>query len=183
VLLRAWSGGDRQALEQLAPRVYKELHRLAARRMAGERQDHTLQATALINEAYVRLIDWKGVQWQNRAHFFGVCAQFMRRILVDMARARRGRKRGGGVPKAELDEAALRSPVRSRDLVELDEALQRLEEIDARKSRIVELRYFAGLSVQETALVMDISERTVLREWTLAKAWLYKEVQRNPEKR
>jgi RNA polymerase sigma factor (TIGR02999 family) len=176
VLLKRWGRGDRDALDELTPRVLRELHRIAARQMAGERSDNTLQATALINEAYVRLIDWEGVDWQNRAHFFGVCAQFMRRILVDKARAKRGPKRGGGAIKTELDEAAVFQPGRSRDIVELDEALKRLEEIDPRKSRIVELRYFAGLSVKETSAVLQTSERTVLREWNLAKAWLYREL-------
>ena len=178
VLLQAWSKGDQRALDQLAPRVFHELRRLAARQMAGERQNHTLQPTALINEAYVRLVDWKGVHWQNRAHFFGVCAQFMRRILVDMARAKRGRKRGGGAARTTFDEEMVFRPERSRDLVELDDALKRLEEIDERKSRIVELRFFGGLSVQETAVVLGVSERTILREWNLAKAWLYREVSR-----
>lgn len=144
--------------------------------MAAERPDHTLQATALINEAYVRLIDWKGVQWQNRAHFFAVSAQFMRRILVDMARAKRGIKRGGGAHEMTFDEAVVFRPERSRDLVRLDDALTELEKMDPRKGRIVELRFFGGLSVEETGSVLELSDRTVLREWNLAKAWLYREI-------
>jgi RNA polymerase sigma-70 factor, ECF subfamily len=180
VLLKAWSAGDQRALDELAPRVFKELHRRAVRQMAGERPGHTLQATALINEAYVRLIDWKGVQWQNRAHFFAVCAQFMRRILVDMARAKRGLKRGGNAEETNLDEAVVFRPQRARDLVQLDEALTELEKIDSRKSRVVELRFFGGLSVEETALILQLSERSVLREWNLAKAWLYREIRGKP---
>jgi RNA polymerase sigma-70 factor, ECF subfamily len=176
VLLQAWSKGDQRALEQLAPRVFKELHRRAVRQMAAERPGHTLQATALINEAYVRLIDWKGVQWQNRAHFFAVCAQFMRRILVDMARAKGGIKRGGGAHETTFDEAVVFRPERSQDLLRLDDALKELEKIDPRKSRIVELRFFGGLSVEETGSVLELSDRTVLREWNLAKAWLYREI-------
>src|SRR5262245_1038281 len=174
-LLQKWSDGDRQALEQLTPQVYRELRRLAARYMADERHQ-SLQATGLINEAYVRLIEWKNVRWQNRAHFFAVSAQLMRRILIDEARKRRGAQRGGALSKTTFDEGCVVTPGRSRDRVELDEALKRLEDLDSRKSRVIELRYFGGLSVEETAVVLDISHRTVEREWTLAKAWLYREL-------
>ena len=175
-LLQAWRQGDDQALEALAPRVQKELHRLARRHMAGERPNHPLQTTALINEAYIRLIGWDNVQWQNRAHFFAVAAQLMRRILVDIARARLGPRRGGGAAETTLDEAFVFRPDKSRDLLQLDEALTTLAEMDPRKSRIVELRFFGGLSVEETAAVLQISDRTVLREWNLARAWLYREI-------
>lgn len=151
---------------------------MADRYMAGERANHPLQTTALINEAYIRLIGWKNVRWQNRAHFFAVAAQLMRRILVDIARAQRQTKRGGGAAETSLDEALVFRPERSRDLLVLDEALTRLAEIDPRKSRIVELRFFGGLSVDETASVMQISDRTVLREWNSARAWLYREISR-----
>lgn len=176
VLLQAWSNGDRNALDKLAPRVQEELHRIAERYMARERTDHPLQATALINEAFIRLINWKDIRWQNRAHFFGVSANLMRRILVDFARARDQIKHGNGIDETTLDEAFVLQPGRSSDLVILDEALTRLAEMDPRKGRIVELRFFGGLSVQETALVLEISDRTVHREWNLAKAWLYREM-------
>jgi RNA polymerase sigma factor (TIGR02999 family) len=175
-LLQAWSNGDQQALEKLAPRVQGELHRIAARYMANERPTHPLQATALINEAYIRLINWKEVRWQNRAHFFAVAAQLMRRILVDFARTRAQVKHGKGIAETTLDEAYVIQAERSSDLVRLDEALTRLAELDERKSRVIELRFFGGLSVQETAVVLQLSERTVLREWNLAKAWLYREM-------
>jgi RNA polymerase sigma factor (TIGR02999 family) len=175
-LLQAWSDGDREALEKLAPHVQNELHRIAARYMARERPNHLLQTTALINEAYVRLINWKNVRWQNRAHFFAVSAQLMRRILVDIARSRGQVKRGSGMAEMALDEAFVVAPERSTDLVLLDEALTRLAEMDSRKAQVVELRYFGGLTVEETALVLKISDRTVLREWNLAKAWLYREI-------
>jgi RNA polymerase sigma factor (TIGR02999 family) len=156
--------------------VQEELHRIAERYMARERTDHPLQATALINEAFIRLINWKDIRWQNRAHFFGVSANLMRRILVDFARARDQIKHGNGIDETTLDEAFVLQPGRSSDLVILDEALTRLAEMDPRKGRIVELRFFGGLSVQETALVLEISDRTVHREWNLAKAWLYREM-------
>jgi RNA polymerase sigma-70 factor (ECF subfamily) len=175
-LLKAWSGGDQQALEKLVPRVQKELRRLAARYMAGERHNHPLQTTALINEAYIRLIGWKNVDWQNRAHFFAVSAQLMRRILVDAARARYGRNRSKAAIETTLNEACVFRPEKSRDLIVLDEALKRLGEIDPRKSQVIELRFFAGLSVEETAAVLKISDRTVLREWNLARAWLLREI-------
>jgi RNA polymerase sigma factor (TIGR02999 family) len=175
-LLQAWSEGDKKALEQLAPHVHHELHRLAARYMAGERPNHLLQTTALINEAYIRLIGWKNVRWQNRAHFFGVSARLMRRILVDAARARRGPKRRGDFSDTSLDEACVFRPEKSPDLLALDEALTRLSELDSRKSQIVELRFFGGLNEVEIALVLGVSERTVRNDWKLAKAWLYREV-------
>ncbi len=175
-LLIAWSNGDRSALDRLAPLVHAELYRLARRYMSQESPDHTLQATALVNEAYLRLIDWKNVRWQNRAHFFGVSAGLMRRILVDYARSRKYQKRGGGAVQVSLDEAAIISKERAADFVALDDALKSLAEIDERKSRIVELRFFGGLSVEETAEVLKISPRTVLREWSLAQAWLYREL-------
>lgn len=175
-LLVAWSGGDESALTVLAPLVYAELHRLAHRHMRGERAGHTLQTTALVNEAYVRLIDWKNVRWQNRAHFFAVSAQLMRRILVDFARARNYEKRGGGVRLGELDEAALVADDRSTNLVALDEALKALAELDERQSRVVELRFFGGLTNDEVAEVLKVSEATVRRDWSLARAWLHREL-------
>jgi RNA polymerase sigma factor (TIGR02999 family) len=175
-LLQAWSDGNQEALNKLAPLVYDELHRLASHYMSGERLGHTLQTTELVDEAYVRLIDWKNVRWQNRAHFFGVAAQMMRRILVDIARSRGFVKRGGDACRVSLSEAADVSAERGEDFIALDEALQSLATIDARKSRIVELRFFGGLSVDETAEVLSISPRTVMREWSLAQAWLYREL-------
>jgi RNA polymerase sigma factor (TIGR02999 family) len=171
-LLLAWTNGDQAALQKLTPLVYRELHRLAAHYMASERQDHTLQATALVNEAYLRLVDWKPMHWQSRAHFFAVSAQVMRRVLVDFARSRQRTKRGGGQPSLSLDESAVLSPAKDADLVALDDALQRLAKIDARKAQIVELRFFGGLSVEESAAVLKTSTSTVLRDWNLAKAWL-----------
>jgi RNA polymerase sigma factor (TIGR02999 family) len=149
--------------------------------MSQEKPGHTLQATALVNEAYLRLIDWKNVRWQNRAHFFGVSAQLMRRILVDYARGRKYQKRGGGAVKVSLEEAAIISSEQPADFVALDDALNELAEMDPRKSRIVELRFFGGLSVEETAEVLKISPRTVLREWSLAQAWLYRELGGKPD--
>jgi len=182
LLLKAWSGGDQEALEQLVPHVQRELRRLASVYMSGERADHPLQTTALINEAYIRLIEWKNVQWQNRAHFFAVAAQMMRRILVDAARARLVSHRAG-VFETTLDEECVFRPERSSDLVALDDALTRLAALDLRKSRVVELRFFGGLSLEETAAVLQISDRTVLREWNLARAWLYRELKRDsPQK-
>src|SRR5215471_185279 len=175
-LLQAWSDGDKEALERLVPRVQQELHRLAGIYMAGERPSHPLQTTALINEAYIRLIRWKNVRWQNRAHFFGVSARLMRRILVDAARARRGPKRKGDFSDTSLDEGCVFRPEKSPDVLALDEALTRLAEVDTRKSQIVELRFFGGLSEVETGLVLGVSERTVRKDWRLAKAWLYREI-------
>lgn len=177
-LLVAWSDGDESALAELTPLVNEELHRLARHYMQGERPDHVLQTTALINEAYIRLIDWKSVRWQNRAHFFGVAAQMMRHILVDHARARDYAKRGGGQRPVSLDETAVVSPERGPELVAVDDALRSLEQHDPRLSQIVELRFFGGLSVEETAEVVDLSPRTVTRDWGLARAWLYRELSR-----
>jgi RNA polymerase sigma factor (TIGR02999 family) len=170
-LLKAWGAGDQEALRKLMPVVYEELHRAARRYMAGERSD-TLQTTALINEVYLRLVDFQHISWHNRAHFFGVCAHLMRRILIDFARARRSQKRGAKVSHIPLDEALIVSSEPAADLIALDEALKALAAIDDRKSRVVELRFFGGLSVEETAEVLKISPDTVLRDWKLAKAWL-----------
>lgn len=175
-LLIAWSDGDEAALEKLTPLVYAELHQLAQRYMSHERESHTLQTSALINEAYLRLIDWKNVRWQNRAHFVGVAAQLMRKILVDHARNRGRLKRGGAAIKAPLDEAMIISNEPTADLIALDEALNRLATLDERKSRIVELRFFGGMSVDETAVILGTSPRSVAREWNLSKAWLYLEL-------
>jgi RNA polymerase sigma factor (TIGR02999 family) len=175
-LLQSWSDGDKKALDKLAPQIHQELHRLAARYMAGERPNHPLQTTALINEAYIRLIGWKNVRWQNRAHFFAVSARLMRQVLVDGARARRGPKRRGDFSDTSLDEACVFQPEKSHDVLALHEALTKLSELDPRKSQIVELRFFGGLSEVETALVLGVSERTVRNDWKLAKAWLYREV-------
>jgi len=177
-LLLAWSNGDQTALEELTPLVYAELHRLAERHMRRERAGHALQTTALVNEAYVRLVDLQQVRWQNRAHFFGMAAQLMRHILVDFARARRRAERGGFAQQVSLDEAAMVAKGRSAEFIALDDALQSLAEIDPRKSRIVELRYFGGLNVEEIAEVLQISPRTVMREWNLARAWLHRELYR-----
>jgi RNA polymerase sigma factor (TIGR02999 family) len=179
-LLHAWGGGDEAALQQLVPLVHRELRRLAQRAMAGERGDHTLQPTALVNEVYLRLVDIKTVKWSDRAHFFALSARLMRRILVDLARARHYQKRGGGAPTVGVDDALIPAPQRGEDLVALDEALQRLAEIDPRRSQVVELRFFGGLGVEETAEVLDISRHTVMRDWTLARTWLLRELRRNP---
>jgi len=179
-LLQAWSDGDKEALEKIVPSVQKELHRLAGLYMAGERPNHPLQATALINEAYVRLIGWENVRWQNRAHFFGVAAQLMRRILIDHARAHRRTKRGGGAVQTTLDDACIYRQERTRDLLVVDEALTKLEQLDPRKGRIVELKFFGGLTEEEIAAVLEISERTVRRDWNLARAWLHQEISGDP---
>lgn len=179
-LLRSWSDGDQEALDKLIPLVYAELHRLARGYMRGEREGHTLQTTALINEAFLRLIDWKKVSWQNRAHFFGVSAQLMRRILVDFARSR-NLKRGGALSRVTLNEALIPEASRT-DVVAVDEALKSLEALDPRKVKIVELRFFAGLSTIETAEVLKISKRTVEREWGLAQAWLLRELRKSHRK-
>jgi RNA polymerase sigma factor (TIGR02999 family) len=177
-LLVAWGDGDQSALEELAPLVHSELHRLAHHYMGRERPGHTLQTSALVNEAYIRLIDWKNVRWQNRAHFFAVSAQLMRRILVDFARDRHYLKRGGGALRVSLGEAAA-FPVEQRaDLVALDEALVALSEVDRRKGQVVEMRFFGGLSVTEVAEVLKVSEETVMRDWRLAKVWLLRELGR-----
>jgi RNA polymerase sigma factor (TIGR02999 family) len=175
-LLVAWSNGDQDVLETLTPLIHHELHRLAARYMAGERPGHVLQPTALVNEAYLRLADWKNAHWQNRAHFFGMAAQIMRRILVDMARTRDRSKRGGRQLHVSLSEAERIPIANETDLVALDDALKSLEALDARKSRVVELRFFAGLSLEEAAHVLGVSVATVRRDWSLARAWLYREL-------
>ena len=175
-LLRAWSEGDDQALEKLVPLVYTELHRLARRYMASERAGHTLQTSALVNEAYLRLVNFKNVTWQNRAHFFGVSAGLMRRILVDFARSRRSLKRGGEVLTVSLEEGSISFPAAGADLVALDDALKTLAAMDPRRSRVVELRFFCGLSAEETAEVLRVSAETVLHDWKLAKVWLLREL-------
>lgn len=178
-LLLAWGNGDEDALARIAPLVHAELYRLAKRYMSRERPDHLLQTSALINEAYVRLIDWKAVRWQNRAHFFGVAAQMMRRILVDFARKRPKLDQDVEALNISLDEAMTVTTDKDADLLALDEALKSLGTIDERKSQIVELRFFGGLSVEETAEVMKVAPITVMREWNKAKAWLYRELASN----
>jgi len=180
-LLVAWGDGDESALAELTPLVYEELHRLAHHYMSDERPGHTLQTTALVNEAYVRLIDWKSVRWQNRAHFFAVSAQLMRRILVDFARSRGYHKRGGGVRAITLDEALVTAKDKGADMVALDETLNALAQLDARQSRVVELRYFGGLSIDETAEVLKVSPGTVRRDWSLARAWLHRELSKSSD--
>lgn len=175
-LLEAWSLGDSRALERLTPLVYNELHRLAHRYMAGEQAGQTLQTTALVHEVYLRLIDVKNVDWQNRSHFYGLCARLMRRILIDFARSRNYQKRGGQFPHIELEEAATVSMVVGSELLAVDEALKQLALIDARKSEVVELRFFGGLTVEETAAALHVSLETVMRDWKLAKAWLLREL-------
>ena len=174
-LLRAWSDGDRAALDRLTPIVYDELRRLASRYMRSERTGHSLQTTALVNEAYMRLVDYKSMQWQNRAHFFAVSAQLMRRILVDHAR-RHNLKRGGGVQHVSFEDTAEVGGDRAADLVALDDAMHALARIDPRKVQVVEMRFFGGLSVEETAEVLKVSPVTVMRDWNTAKAWLYREL-------
>ena len=175
VLLRAWSGGDQSALEKLTPVVYSELHRLARRYMRRERPGHSLEATALVNEAYMRLVGYTRMRWQDRAHFFAVAAQVMRRILVEHAR-RHNPKRGGDVPHVSLDEAVLVGADDDVDLVALDDAMTALARLDPRKAQVVEMRFFGGLSVGETAEVLGVSPVTVKRDWRAAKAWLYREL-------
>ncbi len=176
-LLIAWNGGDGSALDKLTPFVYRELHNLAKRYMAGERANHTLQATAIVNEAFVRLIDWKNVRWQNRAHFIGVAANLMRRVLVDHARTKAYAKRAGGI-QVTLDEGLIASKAKDVELLDLDRSLSKLEKIDSRKSKIVELRFFGGLTVEETAEVLKVSPNTVLNDWTFAKTWLVREMRK-----
>ena len=176
-LLRAWSDGNRAALDSLTPIVYDELHRLARHYMKGERPGHSLQTTALVNEAYMRLVDYKSMKWQNRAHFFAVSAQLMRRILVDHAR-RHNLKRGGDRLQVSLDETAMVASGKDADLVALDDAMSALAQLDPRKVQVVEMRFFGGLSVEETADVLKVSAVTVMRDWSTAKAWLYRELTR-----
>jgi len=174
--LSGCKSGDREALESLLPLVYDELHRQAVRSFGRERAGHTLQPTALVNEVYLRLVNQRDMKWQNRAQFFGIAAQMMRRILVSHARARRAQKRGGGETRILLDEDLAAAPERDLNLLALDDALRKLETIDADKSRMVELRFFSGLSVEETAELMGVSPRTIDRQWQIAKAWLHREI-------
>ena len=178
-LLVAWRNGDQDARDELMPLVYQELHRLAHQYMSRERPGHTLQTSALVNEAFLRLADQTDVQWQNRAHFVGIAGQMMRRILVDYARNRGYAKRGGSALQVSLDEELIVSEERSAEVVALDDALQSLARLDERKSRLVELRFFGGLSIEETAEVLGVSPGTVMRDWTLAKAWLRREMSGN----
>ena len=175
-LLRAWRLGDEKALDKLTPHVYRELHRAAKRCMKGERDGHTLQTTGLINELYLRLGDLQQVDWQNRAHFFALCARQMRRILTDQARARQSDKRGGGAQAISLDAAPTVSSQSQPEVLAVDSALHALAKVDLRKSQVVELRFFGGLSVEETAVVLKVSPDTVVRDWKLAKAWLLREL-------
>jgi RNA polymerase sigma factor (TIGR02999 family) len=175
-LLQAWRQGDERALDKLTPQVYRELHRAASRCMSQERDGHTLQTTALINELYLRLADLKLIDWQNRAHFFALCARQMRRILTDQARARQSHKRGDGAKAISLDDAPVISPEPSAELVAVEDALNQLAKVDDRKSQVVTMRFFGGLSVEETAEVLKVSPDTVARDWRLAKAWLRREL-------
>jgi RNA polymerase sigma factor (TIGR02999 family) len=179
-LLQEWCAGRQQALDRLLPEIYGELRTLASSYLRRERSDHTLQATALVHEAFLKLIDQRSVRWQNRAHFFGIAAQMMRRILVDHARAHTAAKRGSGEAHVSLDDALLIAPSADVDVLALDEALTRLAVIDPQQSRVVELRFFGGLTMDETAEVLGISPATVGREWTVAKAWLYSELTQPP---
>jgi RNA polymerase sigma factor (TIGR02999 family) len=175
-LLGQWGGGDREALDQLMPLVYEELRRMAHRHMAQERGDHTMQATALVNEVYLKLKDESGGRWQNRAHFFAVAAQMMRHILVDYARRQSRQKRGGGAQQITLDEAMLVTSEKADEMLALDDALQKLELFDKRKSQVAVMRFFAGLTAQETAEALSVSVETVIRDWRLARAWLRNEL-------
>jgi RNA polymerase sigma factor (TIGR02999 family) len=175
-LLAEWSDGNQSALDELYPLVYDELHRLARRYMSREREGHTLQTTALINEAYVRLVDQRNVHWANRSHFFAISAQIMRRILIDHARRHAYAKRGGGAQQVSLDEAAIVTRTAGAELLRLDEALKSLAEMDPRRSQVVELRYFGGLNNEEIAGVLNISENTVTRDWNMARAWLHQQL-------
>ena len=178
-LLTAWRNGDKVAGDELMSIVYQELHRLAHYYMKRESPGHTLQTSAVVNEAFLRLVDQRNVRWENRAHFFGIAAQMMRRILVDYARQRRYLKRGGGIPAISLDETLIVSEERSAEVICLHETLERLAEFDLRKSQVVELRFFGGLSIEETAEVLSVSPGTVMRDWTLARAWLRREMSNN----
>lgn len=175
-LLKAWSQGDEAALEKVTPIVYQELHRLAHRYMVGEREGHTLQTTALVNEVYLRLVDCARVSWQDRAHFFAICAKLMRRILVDHARSRQRVKRGAGMRPISLEEAQIVSHEPDPNILDLDQALTDLAHLDPRKSQVIELRFFGGLSVKETAEVLKVSAWAVKRDWGLARAWIYREL-------
>ena len=180
LLLRAWAGGDRQALEKLTPHVYRTLRRIAGRYMRDEREGHTLQATALVHEAFLELVDITNVDWQHRAHFFAISAQIMRNILLDRARRRLAAKRGGSAERLNLDELPDLGFTRARELIALDDALNALAQLDSRKARVVEMRFFGGLSVEETAQVLKISAPSVLRDWKLARAWLMRELSTMP---
>lgn len=180
-ILEAWSGGDREALDRLIPLVYDELRRLAGRYLRRERSDHTLSPTALVNEAYMRLVTQSDVRWQNRAHFFGVAAQLMRRILVDHARGHLASKRGGGTRRLSLEDVDSKFERPDLDLIALDDALLELAALDPQQSRIVELRFFGGLTIDETSEVVGVSPMTVKREWALAKAWLLRQVSRDDD--
>jgi RNA polymerase sigma factor (TIGR02999 family) len=182
MLLLAWGAGDASALDRLIPIVHSELHRIARRCMAGERAGHTLQSAALVNEAYLRLIGAQAISWQNRAHFLGTAARIMRRILVDFARSRRFQKRGGGAVHVTLVDDVVLSTEPGRDLVALDDALEALSKIDERKSQVIEMRFFGGLSVEETAEALHVSPETVMRDWKLAKAWLRRQLISAPVK-
>jgi RNA polymerase sigma factor (TIGR02999 family) len=177
-LLVDWGNGNQAALETLMPLVYEELHRLARRHIGRERPGHTLQTSALVNEAYLRLVDQRNVHWQNRAQFFSIASRLMRRILVDHARARQFAKRGGGLRRVSLDEAAVVSQNRAADLIALDDALTNLAAVDPRKCQVVELRFFGGLSVEEIATIVGVSPVTVMRDWSTAKAWLHREIEK-----
>jgi RNA polymerase sigma-70 factor, ECF subfamily len=180
-LLLAWGDGDQSALDQLIPLVHAELRRIAARYMARERPGHMLQPTALVNEVYLKLVDVDRVRWQNRAHFLAVAARLMRRVLVDFARSRRYRKRGGGLQHVAFDETAVIDIGRGHDLLALDDALDELARVDARQGQIVVMRFFAGLGIEEIAKVMNVSSATVMRDWKLAKSWLLRELDRTSE--
>jgi RNA polymerase sigma factor (TIGR02999 family) len=177
-LLQAWSGGDTAALERLTPMIYGDLRRMARRQMQRERPGDTLQATALVHEAFLRLVDVKNVRWQDRAHFFAIAGQMMRRILVEAARARGSAKRGGGAACVNLDESIDAIPTRGAELIRLDEALDALAQWDPRKARVIELRFFSGLNVEESAEILKISPRSVMRDWSLGRAWLIRELSR-----
>lgn len=180
-LLQAWGRGDETAFEQLIPLVHAELHRIAVRCMRNERAEHSLQATALVNEAYMRLVDVTRIKWQDRAHFLSMAARLMRRVLVDHARSRGYRKRGGGAIKVTLPDGLAVAQERGRDLVALDDALTALAAVDERKSRVIELRFFGGLSVEETAVVLKVSVDTIMRDWKLARSWLARELRNSPQ--
>jgi RNA polymerase sigma-70 factor (ECF subfamily) len=180
-LLQAWGSGDEQALVKLTPLVYNHLRRVARRYMAGERSGHVLQTSALVNEAYLRLFDCRHLNWHDRAHFFAVCAQLMRRILIDIARSSRHQKRGAGAPHVSLDEALGTGCKLNVEIRYLNDALESLASVDPRKGRVVELRFFSGLSVEETAEVLSVSKETVARDWRLAKAWLLRELSERPQ--
>ena len=181
-LLRTWGGGDESALDRLIPIVHGELHRIARRCLAGERAGHSLQTTALVNEAYLRLVDTRAINWQNRAHFLAMAARLMRRILVDFARSKRFQKRGGGALRVTLVDDVIVPVEPGRDLVALDDALEALAKVDNRKSRVIEMRFFGGLSVAETAEALNVSPETVMRDWKLAKAWLRRQLTSTPPK-